>query len=276
MKTWNYRVKICVVGCGAIGSRIAKSVAKDLNKDCRITGLFDTDREKVTKLAKSLKVESKYCDDNLDQLIKNSDCVVEAINTPHTKEIVERAIKHKKSVLVMSVGKMLEEEELFNLARKNKCYILLPSGAIAGIDAIKAASLASIKKVNLITRKPPAGLAGNPYFVKKGIDLNSIKKETVVFEGNVREAVKHFPQNINVAATIALAAQSLSKLNIKIMTSPKYTSNSHEVEVSGDFGSIKSLTDNVPCPDNPKTSYLAVLSGIQTLKQYCTGILIGT
>ncbi len=276
MKSWNYRVKICVVGCGAIGSRIAKSITKDLKKDCRISGLYDIDRKKVDKLAKSINVEKKYLNSDLDKLIKNSDCVVEAINGPNTRDIVKRAIKHKKSILVMSVGKILEEEKLFNLARKNKCYILLPSGAIAGIDAIKAASLAKIKKINLITRKPPAGLTGNPYFAQKGINLNRLKKETVVFNGNVREAVKHFPQNINVAATIALAAQSLNKLNIKIVTSPKYKSNSHEVEVLGDFGTIRALTDNVPCPDNPKTSYLAVLSGIQTLKQYCTGILIGT
>ena len=95
-------------------------------------------------------------------------------------------------------------------------------------------------------------------------------------KGDVYEALKHFPQNINVAATLALASKRSDILRIKIVTSPRYTTNSHEVEVVGDFGRLVTKTENVACPDNPKTSYLAVLSGIQTLKQYCNGILIGT
>lgn len=276
MKSWNYRVKICIVGCGAIGSGIAKSITKELSKDARISGLYDIDRSKVDKLARTLKIKKQYCSDDLDHLMKNSDCVIEAVNAPNTRAIITRALKLKNTVLVMSVGKMLKEKELFQLARKNKKYILLPSGALAGIDAIKAASLAKIESIDLTTRKPPAGFAGNPYFEKNNIDLEKIKNETVVFEGSVSKAVKNFPQNINVAATLAMAAGNPKKLNVKIMTSPQYTSNSHEVVVTGNFGTIRTLTENVPCPDNPKTSYLAVLSGIQTLKQFCTGILIGT
>ncbi|MFT5387628.1 MAG: aspartate dehydrogenase [Candidatus Omnitrophota bacterium] len=276
MKTSNYRVKVCVVGCGAIGSRIAKSVQKELSKDCRITGIYDLDTTKTEKLAKSLKLNKNYYNKPLNELIAKSDCIVEAVNAKNTRDIIKMAIEYQKTVLVMSVGKMLEEDKLFKLARKNKCYILLPSGALAGVDAIKAASGAKITQINLVTRKPPQGLSGNPYFDKVGIDINAIKKETIVFDGNVTDAVKNFPQNINVAATLALAAGSKKNLNIKIVTSPKYTLNSHEVEVFGDFGSIVTKTENVPCPDNPKTSYLAVLSGIQTLKQYCRGILIGT
>ena len=275
MKSKSYRVKICIVGCGAIGSRMAKAITTDFKKNCRLTGLYDIDIKKAERLAKELKIKS-VTHSSLSKLIKQSDCVIEATNAPDIKPIVLESIKAKKSILVMSVGKLLNQKGLFELARKNHSYILLPSGAIAGLDAIKAASLSKINKITLTTRKPPQGFGINPYFQKNKIDLSKINKETMLFEGDVDSAVKHFPQNINVAATLALASQQKDKITIRIMTSPQYKTNSHEVEVTGDFGKIHSKTDNVACPDNPKTSYLAVLSGLQTLKQYCTGILIGT
>ncbi len=275
MKSPNYKVKVGIIGCGAIGSRMAESITKDLKKDCKVSGLFDVDRNKVDKLSQRLKLKGVR-KRSLDSLIHSSDCVVEAVNSPNTTEIIEQAIRAKKSVLAMSVGKLLKASKLFKLAKKNKCYILLPSGAIAGVDAIKAASLVKTKKITLTTRKPISGFQGNDYLDKMGIVMSKIKKETTIFSGSVNDAVKYFPQNINVAATIALASQIPQKLHIKIIVSPAYKRNIHEIELDGEFGRIVTRTENVVCPDNPKTSYLAVLSGLQTLKQYCTGILIGT
>ena len=183
MKTWNYRVKVGVVGCGAIGSRIVDSIKNDLRKNCVISGLYDIDDDKSLRLGTSLGISKKISQGSVETLIENADCVVEAINSQSTTNLVKRVILKKKTVLVMSVGKMLGQDNLFKLARRNKCYILLPSGALAGIDAIKAAGSVNIDKISLITRKPPKGLSGNQYFKDKNIDLMSIKKETVVFEG---------------------------------------------------------------------------------------------
>ena len=202
--------------------------------------------------------------------------MVEAVNAQNTRGIIRQALKAKKSVLSMSVGKLLNASDLFRLAKQNKCHLLLPSGAIAGIDAIKAASLVGIDTITLTTRKPPAGFEGNSYLIQKGVSLSKIKKETTLFEGDVATAIKIFPRNINVAATLALASQSRKKIIIRIITSPRYKTNSHKIELTGKFGRIITQTDNVVCPDNPKTSYLAVLSGLQTLKQYCSGVFIGT
>ncbi|MBP9854267.1 MAG: DUF108 domain-containing protein [Candidatus Omnitrophica bacterium] len=276
MKSAGYKVKIGIIGCGAIGSRIAQGVCKDMHRDSKITGLYDIQTTKIDQLITNLKLKKSIKKTSIEQIIDSSDCVVEAISSEDTLSIIERIIKGKKSVLVMSVGKLLNAQYLYNLARKNKCYILLPSGAIAGVDAIKAASLVNIKKIVLTSRKPLKGFMSNAYLESKKINLSTIKKETVLFDGSVQEAVKFFPQNINVAATIALASQAPKKLRIKIIVSPEYTKNVHEIDMEGDFGRISTRTENVVCPDNPKTSYLAVLSGLQTLKQYCTGILIGT
>src|SRR6185295_8295312 len=184
MKSPSYRVRIGIVGCGAIGSRMARAIVRDFKKDCRLVGIFDINPDKVARLFKELKLPLKP-EDSLKNLIKRSDIMIEAVNAPITAPIIEAALKAKKSILAMSVGKILKAQHLFNLARKNKCYILLPSGAIAGVDGIKAASLQKIKRITLTTRKPPAGFMHNTYLQKKGIDLPKIQKETVLYDGGV-------------------------------------------------------------------------------------------
>lgn len=275
MKSKKTKLKVGVVGCGAIGSRMALSIKKDLKSFCNLSSIYDIDKLKAENLQKKLSSKD-IISPSLEKLIKCSDLVVEAVNSPNTKEIIKKIVSSKKNVLVMSVGKLLNAKNVFNIAKKNNCTILIPSGAIAGLDAIKAAKPAGIKKISITSRKPPRGLVGNPYCIKKGIDLLKINNETLIFSGKVTEALKAFPQNINVAATIALAGDVEDILRIKIITSPKFKTNSHEIEMEGNFGKMITRTENVPCPDNPKTSYLAVLSGLQTLKQFCEGIFIGT
>ena len=269
------RLKIGIVGCGAIGGGIARYVSKGLKKDCQLTGLYDIQYGRVERLRRELSA-GPIEKNSLKALLKSCDLMIEAVNATSTREIVREALLNKKDVIAMSVGKLLDASDLFSLARKRGCHLLIPSGAIAGIDAIKSASLARIRKINLTTRKPLNGFANNPYLTRKGIDLAAIKKETVLFKGNVDSAIKFFPQNINVAATIAIASQAKDKITVCIMTSPKYKNNSHEIEIVGDFGRIVTRTDNVVSPENPRTSYLAILSGMQTLKQFCQGTGIGT
>ena len=199
------KLKIGIVGCGAIGSRIAKSTTNELKHHCQLSGVYDIDESKAFDLAQTLGLKN-IVHPTLKSLIKNSNCIVEAVNAKETHPIIKEALSSGKNVLAMSVGKLLNSPDLFELAKKNKCQLLLPSGAVAGIDAVKAASLASIKSIKLTTRKPPSGFRNNSYFINKGIDLSKIKKETILFEGKVDRAVKIFPQNINVAATLALAS----------------------------------------------------------------------
>jgi aspartate dehydrogenase len=269
------RVRVSILGCGAIGSRIAKAIKQDFKTDCQLTGLYDIDSKKALQLSKSLRVKNTL-KKTIPDLIKSCDCMVEAVNAKNIRPIIRQALEAKRSVLCMSVGSLLNASDLFQLARKNHCHLLVPSGAVAGIDAVKAASLLGIDEITLTTRKPPTGFTGNPYLAQKGIDPSKITKETVIFKGNVTEAVKAFPRNINVAATLALASQCRRKILIRIIVSPEYKNNSHTIELKGKFGRITTQTDNLVCPDNPKTSYLAVLSGLQTLKQYCSGDFVGT
>ena len=269
------KIRVGILGCGAIGSRIAKSIKTQCNDHAIVAALFDINPAKAQNLQKHI-LQKNIVKKSYQDLLTGSDFVVEAVNAPDTHQLVRQALLAKKDVLVMSVGKFIEGESILKLAQKQGVRVLIPSGAIAGVDAIKAASLRRIDRITLTTRKPIYGFADNTYVQERRINLSQIKKETILFDGNVREAVKRFPQNINVAATIALASHAKDKLRIRIATSPEFKVNSHEIEVVGEFGRLTTKTENVVCPDNPKTSYLAVLSAVRTLKEYFQGVKIGT
>jgi aspartate dehydrogenase len=269
------KLKIGILGCGAIGSRIAKSIFWELKDYCHLVGFYDCNPAKMTNLSKALK-KTNLKKHSLQELIASCDLIVEAVNATKTDEFIYEALLARRHVLAMSVGKLLNNNKLFTTAAKNHCQILVPSGAIAGIDALKAASLVKIKKIILTSRKPINGFTQNDYLKKQKIYLSTINSETVLFDGTVKEAVKHFPQNINVAATLAIASQMPQKIRVRIITAPDYIINSHEIEIIGDCGKITTRTENVTCPDNPKTSWLAVLSAIRILKDFCSQARVGT
>lgn len=275
MRSTPRKIRIGIVGCGAIGSRLAQSIKKELNAKCVLSALFDIDLAKSAALAKQLRSPQVFRK-TLEETLHHADLIVEAVSSPHTPDIIRKILNANKHVLVVSVGALLNAPRLFDLAKKKGRALIVPSGAVAGIDAIKAAAQAGIKKITLVTRKPPAGLRGNLYIARKGIDLRKIVCETVVFDGPVNKAVEAFPQNINVAATLSIASKVGNKLRVRIITSPEYKRNMHEVEATGEFGKIVTRTENVPCPDNPRSSYLAVLSARQALEQFCEHMFVGT
>jgi aspartate dehydrogenase len=269
------KILVGILGCGAIGSRMALAIKDELKDYAVVAGVFDIQTDRAEKLAKKFS-HATIIKHSIEELVKSCDLMVEAVNAKDTQKLIRRALTAKKDVLVMSVGKLLDAQDIFKIASKNRCRLLVPSGAVAGLDAIKAASQRNISKITLTTRKPTFGFSQNDYITRKKINLSKITSETVLFDGDVKHAVEHFPQNINVAAAIALASLAEDKLRIRIITSPEYKLNSHEIEVVGDFGRLLTRTENEVCPDNPKTSYLAVLSAIQTLRQYFQEVKIGT
>ncbi len=268
-------LKLGILGCGAIGSRIALSTKKELKGLCRVSGVHDIHLEKAQDLAKKLK-GMKLVKETFPSLIMGSDLIVEATGASDVRRLIGLALQRKKHVLCMSVGKIIDPRQLVRLAKMNNCRLMIPSGAIGGIDAFKAASLVGVEEIVLTTKKSPNSLEQTDYLKNKKIFLSRIKKNTIIFEGNVEEAVKYFPKNINVAATLALATQAKEKIKIVIMACPNLKNNIHEIKMSGEQGSILCRSENRICPDNPKTSYLAVLSAIQTIKDFCTGCKVGT
>ena len=268
------RIKIGIIGCGTIGTEIAKASIGSLKNRINLVSIFDIDKDKVLSLEK--KIGKNIGVNSLEKLIKSCELMVEAASSSISAEMLKKAIDKNKNIMIMSVGGLLKEIKLLEKAQEKGIKVYLPSGALAGIDALKAASFSKIESVTLTTKKPPRGLEGAPYLLKNNIDIDGIKNETVIFEGNAEEAVKGFPKNINVSALLSLVGIGINKTKVKIVTSPLFTHNSHEVEIKGDFGIIRTETINVPSPANPKTSSLAVLSAIATLKGIVDSVKKGT
>lgn len=271
----NKKVKIGIIGCGTIGSQLAKAIDGKFSHQAKLFALCDIDKDKTEKLKASCSSKPDLL--SIDELIDSCDLIVEAASAQVSYEIARKALERGKDVMIMSVGGILDKAaQLFSLAQTKGSRIYLPSGALCGLDAVKSASVAQLTQATLITRKPPQGLAGAPYLVEKNIDLSSLKEETVIFEGTASEAIKGFPKNVNVCAVLSLAGIGAEKTKVKIITSPEYKTNSHEIKVEGDFGKLLGRTENLPSPENPKTSFLAALSAIATLKSILDVVKIGT
>jgi len=257
-----------------MGTELAKFSKKELSHITRLAALCDIRREKAETLASFLKSEGAVTK-SADEVFKKSDLIIECASPSIAKPLLEKAIKMSKDIFIMSVGGLIKSSNLLNTAREKGIKVYLPSGAILGIDGLKAAKLSVIRKVTLTTRKPPRGLAGAPYLKEKGIDISAIKSETIIFEGNAAEAVKAFPKNVNVASLLSIAGLGSKKTKVRVITSPKYRRNTHEIEIEGEFGRINVVTENVPS-ENPKTSKLAALSAMATLWGIADSVKIGT
>ena len=268
-------IKVGIIGCGTIGRELALSCQKRFSEEMTLEALSDTDPARARKLQKDLRPKPQIL--SQDKLIRRCDLVLEAASKHAVHEICKKTLALGKDVMVMSVGGILgQEKELFKLAKTHRCCLYFPSGGVVGIDGLKAAGIGKIHRVLLTTRKPPQGFEDAPYVLRHNIDLKNLKQEKLLFEGNAASAVRGFPKNINVSATLSLAGIGAKKTKVRIFASPHMLVNVHEVYVVGDFGSFYTRTENFPSEQNPKTSRLAVLSAVATLERILKNVKIGT
>jgi aspartate dehydrogenase len=270
-------LKIGVVGCGTIGTDICKAI-DDGFVDVELYAIYDRNKRHISNLKSVLKnTEPQVLD--IVEMVKHVDLVVECASQRAVYEVVPAALHARCDLMIMSVGALVDEtlrNMVFNLAKQYECKVYLPSGAITGLDGLKSAATAKIYSVTLTTQKPPHSLAGAPYIIQNNIDIERITSKKTLFEGTANEAVKAFPTNVNVAATLSLAGIGFGKTKVKIVANPALTRNVHEISVEGEFGKFTTRVENAPSPTNPKTSYLASLSAISTLKKIASPVQVGT
>ena len=178
--------------------------------------------------------------------------------------------------MMMSVGALVMNPALMDLAKEHGRVIHASSGAIAGLDGVKSAAQGKLRSVTITTRKPPNGFRGVEEVERQGIDLDKLDGPHVLFEGPAREAIKKFPASVNVSSALSLAGLGADRTTVRVVVDPEAQQNVHEIQVEGDFGRLTTRTENVPSPDNPKTSYLAALSALATLKRIADPVRIGT
>ncbi len=268
--------RLGIVGCGAIGSVVARLLEKK-KSSFRVTALFDLHRSSAIGLAASLKSEPVVCD-GVPPLVNRCDIILEAASVRSAFPIAVVALKKRKPIVLMSTGGfLLNQNKLEGLARRYRTKIYLPSGALCGLDGLKAArQIGKITELSITSTKPPKGFEGAPGLTSnQKYLLCKSKSAFYLYQGDVWEAIRRFPANVNVAATTALASGTPSKLKVRVMADPKIKSNQHELHVSGDFGELAAVTRNRPSKENPKTSALAIQAALALFERLESYVEVG-
>ncbi|WP_209309509.1 aspartate dehydrogenase [Haloarcula amylovorans] len=274
------QLTIGILGCGTIGSEIAAAIA-DGTIDARLGAVYDRHPERATDTISAFAPsEEPTLADSVTALASAVDLVVETAGHPAVAEHGKRVLDAECDLMLLSVGALVDNERrsaLLAAAERTDASIHVPSGAIAGLDAIKASAVTGeLEDVTLSTTKPPAGLEGAPYIGENDIDLSALTEPTTVFEGDAAAAADAFPSNINVAAALSLAGIGVTETTVTIVADPAKENNVHRIEASGSAGRIETEVQNVASPTNPKTSYLAALSAIETLREMTATLRVGT
>lgn len=238
------KIRVGLIGCGAIGTLIAKAIEEKLVV-CDELILYDQNEEKTKLLKKSLLFPVTIVNGIDEMLTLKPNVIVEAASQQAVHEYAERITAENIDLIVMSTGALLD----LKISKK----IHVPSGAIGGLDALSSAALAGINEVLLISRKNPRAFEKNN------------KQATVVYEGTAKEAARLFPREMNVAATLALTVNP-TRVRVQVVSDPKVERNTHEFNVKWQFGEMFLRFANDPHPDNPRTSALAAWSAIKLLK----------
>ena len=254
-------MKVGIVGTGAIGSEVARAASAMDGVDSILLFDIDPDATKQLRNLPRTKVATSAA-----ALVESVDLVIECANKGVVQTTIRDALAKGKKAMLLTIGALADDklrEDLVSLARKHGGKIYLPSGAVMGVDGVKAAAEGDLKSVTLVTTKPPAGL-------QSGTD-----RWTLLFSGSAREAVEQFPKNVNVAATLSLAGLGFDQTHVQVAIDPLATRNSHKVIIEGSFGRARIEVENLPSPTNPATSYLASLSAIALLRRIVSPVEIG-
>lgn len=260
-------MKVGIVGCGTIGSAVIKEVLIPNKKKIKSIFIYDKDKIKLKNLR--LKFPELKILNSLNQLVLQSDFIIESASIPCVVQLLPLLRKYKKDGLIMSTGGLLGKENFLKRASREGIEIIVPSGAIGGIDVINTIRGSGIQELTLSTYKPIPALKSSPYVKKRRLELDRIKDKELIFEGGVKEAIKGFPQSINVSATLLLAT-GIEDFKIKIYACRNLKTIVHKIELKSKVTNLKLEFQNHPSRENPKTSALAIASACEETRQYLT------
>ena len=266
-------INVAIAGLGAIGQTLVRALAGGTVPGVALTGVAVRDEAKGRATLRSLGVDVPICE--LGRLPEIADYVVECAPAAVFDQVVRPLLTAGKRVIVLSVGAILSHLDLIDLARARGGQIIVPTGALLGLDAVCATAEGKIESVTMVTRKPIAGLLGAPYLIENNIDISKLTEPKLVFRGSAREAAKGFPANLNVAVALSLAGIGPDKTTLEIWADPTVTRNVHRIVVKSDSSAIDMTIENIPS-ENPKTGRITALSVISLLRKLTAPLRVGS
>ena len=271
-KSSNGNLRVAIAGLGPIGKGTAEALDRGID-GFSLSAISVQNPEKHHNWLGTLKKLPAVLP--IEGLSDMADVVIECAPARLLRSIVAPFIENGKTAIVLSAGALLENEDLIDVAKRNGGQIVVPTGALIGLDAVTAAAVGEIHSVRMVTRKPVNGLAGAPYLVANNIDIESIKEPLKVFDGTAREAAKGFPANLNVAVALSLAGIGPDRTRLEIWADPALTRNTHRIEVDSDSARFSMTIEGIPS-ENPKTGRITAQSVIALLRKQRAALRVGT
>ncbi len=265
--------RVALAGLGAIGAEVARRLHGGAVPGVDLVAVAARDEIKARATLDSIPSPARVL--KLGQLADVADMVIECAPAALMDDIARPVLEAGKKLLVLSVGALLPRPHLQELAAKHGGQIIVPSGALLGLDAVCAAAEGKIHSVQMTTRKPPGGLVGAPYLIEHRVEVEGIREPLRVFSGSAREAAKGFPANLNVAVALSLAGIGPDRTRLDIWADPTVTRNTHRIQVDSDSARIDMTIENIPS-ENPKTGRITALSVIATLRKLNAPLRVGT
>jgi aspartate dehydrogenase len=265
--------KVAIAGLGAIGRTLLERLSDGHIPGIEISGVAVRDERSARATLETIGVSVPFV--ALSELGMAADIVIECLPAALLEQVVRPVLMAGKKVIVLSVGALLDHDDLIALARTSGGQIIVPTGALLGLDAVCAAAEGAIRSVTMVTRKPIAGLLGAPYLTEKGIDITGTMEPMRIFEGTAREAARGFPANLNVAVALSLAGIGPDRTVLEIWADPTVTRNTHRIIVESDAARFDMTIENIPS-ENPKTGRITPLSVLSTLRKLNAPLRVGS
>jgi len=266
-------LKVGIAGYGTIGQALAAKL-QDCDLPLELVAINSRDAEKAQSEASSLKTVPQAV--SINELVRQCDVIVDCAPTAAFEQIATETLTAGKVLVTVNGAALLQHPEIEGLAKDSGGRVVLATGALLGLDAVRAAALGTIYSVDMITRKPPTSLVKAEYVVKNAIDLTALDKPLKIFSGSASEGAAAFPANVNVAAALGLAGIGPDRTRLEIWADPALERNTHNIIVDADSARLELKIENVPTDENPGTGKITALSILAALRALVSPIHIGS
>lgn len=267
-------LKLAIAGLGAIGLKVARAVDAHRIPGITLAAIATRNAARAGALLEDFRRLPAIV--RLTDLPDLADVIIECMPARHFRDAAEPALRAGRIFMPLSVGALIEHMDLVDIAAVSGGRIIVPSGAILGLDAVRAAAEGTIHAAQIVTRKPPASLAGAPLLAERGLSIDRLAEPLLLFSGSAREAIRGFPANINVAVAVALAGAGPDRTRVEVWADPTVSLNTHTVTVQSDSSNMTMTIENTPSAENPRTGTITGLSVIAALRRLTAPLVVGT
>ncbi|MEM7635880.1 MAG: aspartate dehydrogenase, partial [Pseudomonadota bacterium] len=244
-------LRLGIAGLGTIGLAVARRVDAGEAGDMLVSAVSARDTNKAADNISGFAHRPDIVP--IAEIGEYCDVVLECAPRAVFDALAGSAISNGCIFIPLSVGALLDRPELVEQARASGARIVVPTGALIGLDAVKAIAQGNVSSITMVTRKPPRGLKGAPHIAATGVDLDSVSEPVMVFSGTAREAARGFPANVNVAAALGLAGIGPDRTMVEIWADPTVQHNTHTITAKSDSSDFTMTIQNIPTEENPPT-----------------------